>query len=73
MIFSNRAENDMLNRRSTVLPKHIGYVIKIYNGKRYFRRLMKFEMIGFKFGDFTLNSKGGSNIHKTEKNKNKFK
>lgn len=64
----------IFNRASTVLPMHIDTRFYIHRGgKLYSIRTITKEMVGYKFGEFTITAHIGSDIHKTLKNKNKYK
>lgn len=41
------------SRRSTILPEFIGFVFEVYNGKKFIPVVVREEMIGHKFGEFS--------------------
>lgn len=44
-------------RNLTIIPKFIGYPFQIYTGKSYTEIIVTKEMIGCKFGEFSLTRK----------------
>lgn len=44
-------------RSSLILPKHLNYFFKLYNGKWYVPIYVTNEMLGHKFGEFVLTRK----------------
>jgi len=67
------------NRNCNILPRHIGSILNIYNGKKYSSRLIYENYINHKLGEFSITTEMGSKIHsrnnknKRKKLKNKFK
>lgn len=43
----------LANRNTQVLPKFVGFVVKIYNGKKYTELKVNKEMVNHKFGEFS--------------------
>src|SRR5271165_2131802 len=42
------------SRRSTILPQFVGLTFGVYNGHKYIPVLVTEEMVGHKFGEFSL-------------------
>jgi len=63
----------VFNRSSTILPMHIDIRFYVHRGSNYQQKIITKELVGHKFGELSLNSQIGSDIHKTLKNKNKYK
>jgi small subunit ribosomal protein S19 len=40
------------SRNSTIIDSLVGQKIQIYNGKQFFRKTIRKEMVGHKFGEF---------------------
>ena len=76
-VTSSLANNYKLvtDRAAIILPKHIGFFFKVHSGKNSVKINVTSEMVGFKFGEFTLTTKMGPTIHlgKNKKNKGKKK
>ncbi len=41
------------SRRSTILPQFVGLTFGVYNGKKHVPVLVRDEMVGHKFGEFS--------------------
>lgn len=41
------------SRRSTVLPQFVGLTFGVYNGKKHIPVVVKEDMVGHKFGEFS--------------------
>ena len=54
-------------RRSVILPNHLNQNFLIYNGKVFIRLLVSEEMIGHKFGEFSVTRR--KVIHKRKRKK----
>ena len=44
------------SRRSTILPQFVGLTFGVYNGHKHIPVLVTEEMVGHKFGEFSLTS-----------------
>jgi len=55
------------SRSSTILPSFVGSTFEIHNGKTFVKLVVTKEMIGHKFGEFSLTRKSGSKIKKKKK------
>jgi small subunit ribosomal protein S19 len=44
-------------RSSLILPEHVNYLFKVHNGKKYNIVFITTDMIGHKFGEFSLTRK----------------
>lgn len=55
------------SRSSTILPSFVGSTFEIHNGKTFMKLVVTKEMIGHKFGEFSLTRKSGSKIKKKKK------
>ncbi len=42
------------SRRSTILPQFVGLTFGVYNGKKFIPVYVSEEMVGHKFGEFSL-------------------
>lgn len=51
------SDNLNITRNTTILPKFIDQTFKIYNGKKFNEIIVTEEMIGHKFGEFSLTRK----------------
>lgn len=61
------------DRASVIGEFLIGRNVKIHQGAGFVKKIVTKEMVGHRFGEFTLTSKMGSGIHKTAKNLSKNK
>ena len=43
----------MWSRRSTILPQFVGLTFGVYNGKKHIPVIVKEDMVGHKFGEFS--------------------
>jgi small subunit ribosomal protein S19 len=41
------------SRRSTIIPMFVGLTFSVYNGKKHIPVLVREEMVGHKFGEFS--------------------
>jgi small subunit ribosomal protein S19 len=57
------------SRRSTILPEFIGKKFAIHNGKGFFSKTIKENMIGHLFGEFSFTKTRA--IYKSKRNKKK--
>jgi small subunit ribosomal protein S19 len=57
----------IMSRNSTIIEPLVGQKVQIYNGKQFFWKTIRKEMIGHKFGEFSYTRK------KYEYKKNKKK
>lgn len=59
------------SRRSSIIPKFIGFTFNVYNGKKYVPVQVSDNMIGHKLGEFapTRNHPGYSSTDKKAKGK----
>lgn len=48
---------ELKSRESVILPIFVGLFIKIHNGKNYIKIFVKKDMVGHKFGEFSLTRK----------------
>jgi ribosomal protein S19 len=55
------------DRNSIILKKHINFYFKIYNGLKFIPKMIIDKLVDHKFGEFSLTTKMGSNIHKNKK------
>ena len=55
------------SRSSTIIPQFVGKSVKIYNGRTFMPLNITEEMIGHKFGEFSLTRKRPQ--HKVKSNK----
>jgi len=53
------------SRNSTILKQFVGKKFKIYNGKKFTKTTISNDMIGHKFGEFSLSKK--RHIYKQKK------
>lgn len=56
LTFSNEKKQHFYHiaRNSEIMPKFVGLTFKIYNGKEYHEILVTENMVGHKFGEFSL-------------------
>ena len=58
------------SRRSTILPQFVGLTFGVYNGKKHIPVVVKEDMVGHKFGEFsptrTFHGHGGNKKAKRE-------
>lgn len=45
------------HRASTITPKYLNKVVLIFNGQKYTKKLVVKNMLGYKFGAFSLTRK----------------
>lgn len=56
------------SRRSTIVPFMVNKIAQIYNGKKFIQLRVQPDMIGSKFGEFSLTKKMGYGIHNSKRN-----
>jgi len=57
------------HRNLSVLKKHIGFKINIYNGRYYRLKRISEDCVGHKLGEFAFTTQMGSKIHIQKNNK----
>jgi small subunit ribosomal protein S19 len=63
LINAINAKNNNINeiytrsRSSTITFDFVGFIVHVYNGKKYFPLSIKENMVGYKFGDFIFTKK----------------
>ena len=53
----NSGKNEVIkiwSRKSTILPQFVGLTFGVYNGKKHIPVMVSEEMIGQKFGEYSL-------------------
>ena len=55
------------SRQSTIIPKFVGILFQVYNGKNFISLRVTHDMIGYKFGEFVPTRK--KFFYKKTKNK----
>jgi small subunit ribosomal protein S19 len=58
---------EIFSRKSIILPQYISLKAAIYNGKKFITRTISEEMVGKKFGEFSLTR--SKYVHKKKKKK----
>jgi small subunit ribosomal protein S19 len=61
------------SRRSTITPDFIGYTVGVYNGKEHVLVYITEDLVGHKFGEFSLTRTFRSHEKGDKKAGNKFK
>lgn len=49
----NKKEIQIMFRDSTILPNFVNHIFQVHNGKNFSKLVIKEEMIGKKFGEFS--------------------
>jgi small subunit ribosomal protein S19 len=49
---SNFFQLETHSRQSTIIPKFIGVLVKVHNGRKFISLKVTSEMVGYKFGEF---------------------
>jgi small subunit ribosomal protein S19 len=48
----NSTQFKTFSRQSTIIPKFVGHLVKVYNGQKFVNLKVNSEMVGYKFGEF---------------------
>lgn len=51
---SNKKISVIFSRNSVILPIHVGFLFNIHNGKKFLKLKVSEEMVGHKFGEFSV-------------------
>ena len=55
------------SRRSVIMPLFVGHTVNVYNGKIFIPVTVTEEMIGHKFGEFSVTKRQVKHVVKTKK------
>ena len=55
--FNLKNEIKTLSRNTEIIPKFVGMILQIYNGKTFLKIKITYEMIGHKLGEFSITRK----------------
>lgn len=69
-LLSKKKSLPIISRDSTIIPKFIGVKFNVHNGKTFVEIPISKEMVGHKFGEFSL-TRGKFSFKKKKKKKSK--
>ena len=53
-LLNKKKISPIISRNSSVIPKFVGITFKVHNGKTFLEISVSKEMIGYKFGEFSI-------------------